>query len=548
MTVAGSHGNPTAINAGRILRRNVWIVVLTTLIVTALSIVFSLRQAPSYQASAQVLLNYQNLATGFAGVQDLRAQGQDPVRAAATQTQIAMSPAVARRVVEKADVAGLTTGGFLSAAAVTAGSNSDTLNFQVTYSEPSLAADLANLHARAYIASRQQLDTSALAAARKVLQQRIDALRGTPGSDPALLTPLLAREQELQTLEALQTANASLLRPASGAVQVQPKPVRNAVLGVILGFMLGIGLAFARDAFDTRVRSADDVGDELGVPLLARLPAPRKNLRTTNTLVMMADPRGHQSEAFRMLRSNLEFVNLDRGARTILVTSALEKEGKSTTVSNLAVTLARAGKRVALVDLDLRRPAIRQFFGIDAAHPGVTNVVLGQETIEQALVEVFHSEAGGGVDYMDHPPSNGNGSHADEGADGVLAVLVAGASPPDPGEFVGSPRLSRLLAELAVRFDVVLIDTPPLLSVGDAMTLSAHVDGMIAVARLELLKRPVLQELSRALATCPSLKLGYIVTGAESEPGYEGTGYQYYDRADGYDVNLPLPTQSETKV
>ena len=183
-------------------------------------------------------------------------------------------------------------------------------------------------------------------------------------------------------MEALQTANATLLRPASGAAQIQPQVKRSAVLGIVLGLMLGIGLAFARDALDTRVRSADDVGDELGIPLLARLPAPRKKLRTTNTLVMMADPRGHQSEAFRMLRSNLEFVNLDRGARSILVTSALEKEGKSTTVSNLAVTLARAGKRVVLVDLDLRRPAVRQFFGIDAAHPGVTNVVLGQATLE----------------------------------------------------------------------------------------------------------------------------------------------------------------------
>ena len=158
---------------------------------------------------------------------------------------------------------------------------------------------------------------------------------------------------------------------------------------------------------------------------------------------------------------------------------------------------------------------------------------------------MFHTTVAGGVDYMDRLPLERERKSGRRGGDGVLAVLVAGASPPDPGEFVGSPRLSRLLAELAVRFDVVLIDTPPLLSVGDAMTLSAHVDGMIAVARLELLKRPVLQELSRALATCPSLKLGYIVTGAEIEPGYGHTGYQYYDRGEGYDVNLPVPVAEQ---
>ena len=353
---------------------------------------------------------------------------------------------------------------------------------------------------------------------------------------------LVDREQELRTLEALQTANASLLRPATSAVQVQPKPVRNAILGLMLGLMLGIGIAFARDALDTRIRSAAELADRLRLPLLARLPAPRKKLRATNTLVMMADPRGHQSEAFRMLRSNLEFVNLDRGAKTILVTSALEGEGKSTTVSNLAVALARAGTRVALVDLDLRRPTLGDFFGIGSRQAGVTNVVLGQVALDQALVEVFHATAGAGVDYIQLNRTNGHGDQAVEAEEGVLAILMAGQLPSDAGELMSSPRLQRLLGELSEQFDMVLIDTPPLLSVGDAMALSTHVDGMVVVTRLETLKRPVLEELSRALETCPTVKLGFVVTGAESEPGYEHTGYQYYERGYGFDVNLPAPS------
>ena len=142
----------------------------------------------------------------------------------------------------------------------------------------------------------------------------------------------------------------------------------------MLGLMLGIGLAFARDALDTRVRSAAEIGDRLQTTLLARIAAPPRALRRRNRLVMIASPHSAQAEAFRMLRANLEFVNLDRGARSIMVTSALEKEGKSTTVANLAVALARAGKKVALVDLDLRRPAIATFFALPYSLPGVTNI------------------------------------------------------------------------------------------------------------------------------------------------------------------------------
>jgi Mrp family chromosome partitioning ATPase len=325
-------------------------------------------------------------------------------------------------------------------------------------------------------------------------------------------------------MEALQTANASLLRTAAGAYQIQPSPTRNAFLGIVLGLMFGLGLAFLREALDTRVLSAGEVSDRLGLPLLARIPVPPRKLRSHNRLAMLADPLGSYAEAFRMLRTNVEFMNLERGARSIMITSALEREGKSTTIANLAIAMARAGRNVALVDLDLRRPSLRRFFDLSTGEAGVTSVVLGNTSLGHALVEVMSDP------HKVHlNPSVNSSSNGDDGAsrNGVLRVLPAGQLPPDPSTFITSSALSRILDELTERFDLVLIDTPPLLSVGDTLALAPKVDAMIVVARLRAVKRPTLAELRRALQTCPTVTLGCVVTGAEFEQDYGYGGYQY---------------------
>jgi Mrp family chromosome partitioning ATPase/capsular polysaccharide biosynthesis protein len=487
--------------------------------VAAASYALSRQQQPLYRSSSQVLLKNQNLASGLTGIQNLLTVSQDPERNAQTQTQVAMSPAVGERVAARAGVPGLTPNGFLDHASVTASPNSDTLNFAVTYYRPSVAQRLSTLHAQQYIAYRQELDNAALVAAQKELQTRIDEVRASANANSTLLAGLIQNEQQLRTAEALQTANASLLRPADSAAKVQPKPVRNVVLGVVLGLLLGFALAFLREALDTRVINSSEIGEQLGLPLLARIPAPPKKLRSAKRIVMIADPQGTDAEAFRMLRTNLDFVNLDRGARSLIISSALEQEGKSTTAANLAVALARAGNRVALVDLDLRRPAVGRFFGINGGQPGVTSVALGRSSLLQAMVEVFRQPAAG-------PATNGNSGH--ERREGVLKVLVAGDPPPDPGEFINTPSLLEILDQLQEAFDLVLIDTPPLLSVGDAAALSPRVDGMIVMTRLKVVRRATLQELSRALHTCATVKLGYVATGAELEEGYGEGGYGYY--------------------
>jgi Mrp family chromosome partitioning ATPase len=281
--------------------------------------------------------------------------------------------------------------------------------------------------------------------------------------------------------------------------------------------ILGLGLAFLRDALDTRVRAAEDVAARLDLPLLARIPEPPRRLQRADELVLFKEPTSVRSEAFRMLRTNIEFAGLDHDMRSIMITSALEREGKSTTISNLAIVAARAGRRVVLVDLDLRRPRLDKFFKLEG-QPGLTNVVLGHATLEQATARV--AITGDSPDA----PAEGNG-HAR--VEGILDVIPSGPMPPDPGEFVATTSLASILETLPDRYDLVLIDAPPVLHVGDALTLATKVSALLIVTRLPAMRRPILNELSRVLDTCPTRKLGFVLSGAQTEGGY-GQGYYYY--------------------
>ena len=166
-----------------------------------------------------------------------------------------------------------------------------------------------------------------------------------------------------------------------------PRPKRAAALGILLGLVVGIGLMFTVEALDTRVRSGTEIVERLRLPLLARISAPPRKLAGTDELVMLAQPTGKHGESFRMLSTNLDFATLSGNAKTILVTSAVSKEGKSTTAANLAVVLARSGRRVALVDLDLRRPYLNRFFRLPGT-PGITDVALGRVALETAMTPV----------------------------------------------------------------------------------------------------------------------------------------------------------------
>ena len=506
-----------------VLRRRKWVIILAMVVVPAAAVVFSLRQSPLYSASSDVLMSRQDLAAVLTNTQSNSATLPD--REAATQADIAHTPKVARDVLAALKLKDRTADDLLRLTSVTPSLSSDIISFGATDPDPLLAQKIATQFAITFTQYRSELDTAALKKARAEVISRLDGLRAAKDTKSSYFRLLQDKEQQLSTLEALQTSNATVLRVADKAVKVRPKPSRNGVFGLILGIVLGIGLAFLLDALDTRVRSAEEIRETLGLPMLARLPEPPRDLRGDNRLAMISEPHSVYAESFRILATNLDFVNLEWGARSIMVTSSVQSEGKSTTIANLAVALARTGRRVALVDLDLRRPYLDRFFKLEE-RPGLTHVALGRVALDDALVTFADIDAGEdeSKDFSLaglRPAESGSPQPS-----GTLMVLPSGALPPNPGEFVSSRALGEILDELRDRSDILLIDTPPLLQVGDAMTLSAKVDAVIVVTKFSLIRRPMLAELHRVLETCPAGKLGFILTGAEMEDGY-GYGYSY---------------------
>lgn len=494
-----------------ILNRRKWVIVQTTLIVAMVAFFLSARQDAVYEANAQVLLTRQNISAVVTGVTspDIYVS---PERFAETQAGLARAPEVAERAISASGITSRTAGDLLSSSGVSPKSNADLLRFTVEDGDPTIARTLANAYAQAFTEYKTDLDTAQLSQARKDLERRLSELRRSGQSDTDTYRELSDSAQQLRTMELLQTPNR-VVRPAAAAGQIAPTPKRNATLGAFLGLLLGLGIAFLWETLDKRVRTEEEVERRLGLPLLSRLPEPPRRLGRENRLTMIDDPQDAHAEAIRRLRTNLEFANVDGAAHVIMVTSAVEREGKSTTIANLAVALARSGRNVVLVDLDLRQPMIANFFDLHG-RPGITDVVLGRAEVASALTTI----------RLPVQASLTHSTNGRIGATGRIRVLPSGPLPANPGEFVGTQSLARVLDALRADAEFVLLDAPPVLSVGDAMTLSARADAILLVAHLGIVQRKMLADVSRELGASPARKLGFVVTGADVRDTY-GYGY-----------------------
>lgn len=510
----------------KVLQRHRWLSLFSLLVVPAVAVILSARQDPVYESEASVVLTRDNLANVVTDTPDTTSS-LEFARVVQTQAQLAHSNEVAERVISLLGLDRDATA-LLARVVVEPADDADILLFAASEGSKRSAQELASTFAREYVSYRQELDSVALDQASDDLKVQIDkTLRAD--RDTEFYATLVSRYQQLRTLQALQSSNSFVVRPATTAGQIAPNTVRSGIIGLVLGAVIGVGLALLFEALDTRIRSGEEIADSLGLRLLGRLPPPPRKLRERNELVMLADPGGGEAEAIRMLRVNLDLLAIDHPTKVMMVTSGLAAEGKSTTASNLAIAHARAGRDVVLVDLDLRKPWLGTIFNITGA-AGITGVALGQASLDDALLDVPLDSGVAPLPAID--PTNGHTENVDLSAHAVAArgrlrVLPVGMAPPHPGEFAGGRAVASVIADLREKVDLVIVDSPPILRVGDAMTTTAHVDTVLFVARRDALRRPMLKEIARLLSSFPVPILGIALTGADQVGNAYGADYGY---------------------
>ncbi len=336
---------------------------------------------------------------------------------------------------------------------------------------------------------------------------------------------LMRKHQEALIKEADKVQELSVVETATQATPVRaPGRILRSLVGLLVGLLLGLVGAFVAESLDTSIGSIEDVEEYLGLSVIGVVPhidtdqvrmeilqrnpalAAESNSEGLSALVTQFSPQSPVAEAFRSLRTNLEFSRIGKAGRTFLFTSASPGEGKSTTVANLGVAMAQMGKKTLIWDCDLRNPAVNAIFGLPR-EPGFTHVVLGVSRLDDVLhrfSEIFM----GRLDMRSMLTSAGLEN---------LHVLTAGALPPNPSELLASPLFGDFIVEIASRFDVILIDAPPVLPVTDAVLLSTRVDGVVLVYQLGKIGRAVLKRAKTHLDNVRAAIRGIVLNDIKAE-------------------------------
>ncbi|HJW74087.1 MAG TPA: Wzz/FepE/Etk N-terminal domain-containing protein [Thermoleophilia bacterium] len=504
-----------------VLRRHVWLIVIVTLVATVGAYLYSNSKTRLYEASTQVMYD-----PPISTSQSISAQARDPLSITVELQNIGneiANPEVYNKVVA---VLGADTAPYSVSASAVIGdamsSYSTTASITAQSPDPETAAKAANAYAAALIQWRKDNQVKQLEQAIAVVQPRVDRLKT---SAPDTTEYFIAVSRLTDLLQMKETANGDyrVIVPASvPAVPIYPRPQRSAIMGFGVGLILALGVAFVLEQFDVRIRSHREVSETLHLPTVGRIPKIPAAELGHGPLISLTEPGGTAAESLRVLRSNLEFFNLDRRLRSLVIVSAHKSEGKTLTACNLALTIALAGKTVVLIDGDLRRPRVHQAFDLKN-EVGVSTVLSGKTALVDALQPYRPPElvvSGNG----NAPPTKlelGEPGHE------RLVVLTSGPLPPNPGEMVASQRFEGILKELTdASVDYVLVDTPAFRSVGDAAALAARVDGLLYLANIETLTKPELEEAREFLEPLPCRKLGVI---AVSEK-FAGGGDYYYRR------------------
>ena len=442
----------------RILRKNWLIIIIATLVGVAIAAGWSLTRTPEYEAQSTVFVSSQTGGT----IAELQQGSNFTQSRVTTYTNLVSTPIVMNPVIAELGL-GVTANELADAVTASNQLNTTLITITVTDADPVKAANIAN----------------ALGASLTAAVESIETPNGTDTS-PVRLT---------RVKDAIPA-----LSPSS------PNVPLNLALGALVGLALGIGAAVLRTVLDTRIRTSRDVEQVTDRPLIGAIAFDPK--AKTRPLIVHVDPLSPRAESFRALRTNLQFLDMD-GRASFVITSSVPSEGKSTTTINLAIALADAGKRVALIDADLRKPKVAEYLGIEGG-AGLTDVLIGRARVGDVMMPWGQRS---------------------------LFVLPAGKIPPNPSELLGSKQMRTLLEVLERDFDVVLCDAPPLLPVTDAAILARATSGAIVAVAAGRTNRHQLTSAIDALNKVGAKIAGIVLTmvptrGPDAYYSY-GAGYGY---------------------
>ncbi|MBN1628534.1 MAG: hypothetical protein JW990_02105 [Thermoleophilia bacterium] len=508
----------------RVIRERWWVIVVAVVVAVAIALALSLTSTPMYRSEARLLYAKNNLDQALFGSQ---------IFATADQNRAVQTGAALVELAPVAEAVATQLGSDRSARAllnmVTTSSDTATnvIGVDAVSADPQEAADVANAFAEQFILARQASDRATVAAARELVKAEIDSLSAADAvSEYGMM--LKEKYESLRILESMQNGGFTVVeRAAPAGGPFSPQTTRNALLAAIVGLIVGTGLAFLLDYLDKRIKDEKTLERELGVPVLASVPmvgghwGDKSGERSDRPIGFVDHPE--LLESFRTLRSNLQYFSLDKPQPIWLITSGLPRQGKTTTTINLGLSLALSGKRVVVLEADLRRPMLHEYLGM-VQSPGLSNVLAGTARLDDALQLVKADR---------FVPADSRRKQGDE-PHGLLQrnfyVLTSGPLPPNPAELVASDRMIKVIDELSRMGDYLLIDTPPVLAVSDALALAPHTDGVILSALLGGSTRDEARRVRDIFERAGVRVIGTVAGGTRRATGYyrkKGYGYGY---------------------
>ncbi len=495
-----------------LLRKWFWLLILATLVAGATSYGVSKNSTPIYQASTTLMVNQASSPAAAAAYSDILTSERLARTYASLLTSGPVLEETARRVGVEAKTLEKTV-------TVTSVRDTQLLQIKVEGANPQLIASIADTLPQVFIERNREMQLGQVDKAKleqeianteqdlaETSQQLKNAtddtqrtrLEASLAQYRSTYSSLVTSYQQVKLNESETTNNIVIAAPAKVPTRpIRPRTATNTLLAAVVGAMLALGTVFVIEYLDDTVKTPDDISRVSGLSTLGAI-ARLKDTGGTYQLIAWLRSKAPESEAYRTLRTNIQFSSVDKPVRSLLVTSSSPGEGKSTTTANLAVVLAQTGQRVIVVDTDLRRPVLHKVFGVPN-NTGLTTALLAGENVN--------------VDGYLQPTETD-----------TLSVLTSGPIPPNPSELLGSHRMKNLVELLAKAADIVIFDSPPVLAVTDAVIMARQVDGVLLVVDAGQTREQALANAVNELQKTGASVLGVALNRLDSRRG----GYYYY--------------------